>query len=73
MNNLTEKQKEIYNAIVNYYNDTWRMPRVRDLTSITGKSIKTVWDYLRRIEDKGYIKIKKKKKRGIEIIKELED
>ena len=56
MDQLTQKQNEIYHAIVNYFNTYSYFPTIREICEITGrKSTATIKDYLTQLDRKGYI------------------
>ena len=70
MEELTEKQEEMYNAIKDYILFHGYSPSVRDLCEITGKrSTATVLFGLRIFKQKGYISTDEKISRSIKVLK----
>lgn len=68
---MTERQKEVYEAIKKYIEENKISPTVRELCKITGyKSTSTVHDILDRLQDKGYINKRKDSPRSIAIVRE---
>lgn len=68
---MTERQKEIYEAIKEYIEENKISPTVRELCKITGsKSTSTVHSILDRLQDKGYISKRKDSPRSIAIVGE---
>lgn len=68
-NTLTEKQKNIYNYIVNYIEMKSYAPSIREIQAELGlKSINGVVCHLTALEKKGYIKREKNKNRAITIL-----
>lgn len=54
---MTNKQKVVYDTIVDYINTHGYSPTVRELAEILGyKSSSTMHSFLKALEDKGYIK-----------------
>ena len=72
-NNLTHKQQEIYDLLVYINNVKWNIPTLSEISKITGKRKSTIWELLRKIEKKGYIKIERYKERGITLLMEEEE
>lgn len=67
---LTYMQELMLECIKKYYNDNLESPTLKELCDMAGLYAKsTVHNHLKELEQKGYISIKKKKKRGINIIK----
>ena len=57
MNNLTEREKQIYNYILNCINTSGYSPSVRDIcAALNIKSTSTVHFYLEKLKQKGYLK-----------------
>ncbi|HMB17636.1 MAG TPA: transcriptional repressor LexA [Candidatus Paceibacterota bacterium] len=73
MNFLTKKEKKVLQVINNYFKENGRMPTVRGLKDelneegMSIKSVGTVSYYLKRLEDKGFIKRDSSKNRGIKL------
>lgn len=65
---LTERQKEIYNVILEREQLGKRPPTVGELGKILNKSRTTIFNQLKLIEKKGYLYITPKKYRGIMLI-----
>ena len=73
MGRLSEEQKEILQAIINYIDENKYSPSVRELCKITGRaSTATIHHHMKHLKDKGYIDYKENKNRTIRIIKEGE-
>ena len=71
---LTDKQKNILIKIQDYFEEYGYSPSIRDICSMTGlKSTATVFDYLNRIKEKGYIDYCKGKFRTIVILKRVDE
>ncbi|MBQ8474641.1 MAG: hypothetical protein IJ499_03150, partial [Clostridia bacterium] len=57
MNSLSEREKQIYNYILNCINSSGYSPSVRDIGAALGiKSTSTVHFYLEKLKQKGYLK-----------------
>ena len=69
---LTNNQKKLYDLLININKFEWKMPTLLELSRLTGKTKSTLWETLKNIEKRGYIKIEKNKKRGITLILEEE-
>lgn len=52
---LTKKQESIYQSIKRYIKENKEAPTVRELAQIHNKSISTIYDYIVKLKDKGYI------------------
>ncbi len=63
--NLTEKQKKILEFIVNFVKEHKISPTTREIAAHFNIAPKNVLKYLKILEEKGYIKRKKKVSRGI--------
>lgn len=72
MQKLTKKEKIVFESIKDFFNRTGKKPTVRELKQqiaekgLCFKSIRSVFLYLNRLEEKGLIK-RTRKSRGIEI------
>lgn len=67
---LTDKQKYIFDIIVEYIDKEKMPPTTRELCELTGlSSTSTVHAYLKKLEQKGYISKKKVSPRSIKILK----
>lgn len=66
---LTQKQADIYNAIVKYKMEKGYAPTLYELSNILNKSIGAIQHRLKILERKGYISVEKGKVRTINIIK----
>lgn len=68
---LTKRQKQIYDCICASIRDNGYPPSVREICKSVGlKSTATVYNHLVRIEDKGYIRRDSSKTRAIEVLHE---
>ena len=67
---LTSKQVELYDVLLDYYKKNFRTPTLAELIKITGKAKSTLSEMLKRMEEKGCIKVKKYQNRGIRLILE---
>lgn len=68
---LTSKQQEIYLKIQAYFKEHYQSPTLEELKTVTKtNSINTVVQYLKALEQKGYIIRRKHAKRNIEIKEE---
>lgn len=67
---LTEKEKEVLAAIIDYIEKNGFSPSVRELCVIVGlKSTSTVHAYLKKLEEKGYIERLEKSPRALRVVK----
>lgn len=67
---MTEKQEKIYNIIKEFIKKNGYSPTVREIGEIAKlKSSSTIFEYLRILEDKGYITSEKGKPRTIRVVK----
>lgn len=72
MGMLTEGQMFILNTISKYMEENEMSPTVRELCRITDiKSTATIYGYLKRLENKGYIHKKDKTARSIKVTDKL--
>ena len=63
---LTQKEKDVYEYISECFDKNGYAPSVRDICSAVGiKSTSSVHEYLRRLENKGYIKKSSGKSRAL--------
>lgn len=68
-NKLTFMQELVLDSIKKYYQDNYKSPTLIELCDMVGLYAKsTIHQHLKNLEKKGYIKIEKKKKRGIVLI-----
>lgn len=67
-NALTRTQQEVYDFILNRYNNGYRMPTIGEIARNTGRNRTTTWEILQRMQEKGYIRIKQREYRGIELV-----
>lgn len=66
---ITQKQKEVYDFLVKYTNDKGYPPSVREICeAVSLKSTSTVHGHLKRLEKKGYIYRDPTKPRALEIV-----
>ncbi|WPX08144.1 winged helix-turn-helix transcriptional regulator [Caldicellulosiruptor danielii] len=66
MQQLTERQQQILNAITNYIKEKGYPPTIRELAEMVGiKSSSTLHGHLLRLEKKGYITREKGKPRTV--------
>ena len=67
--NISQKQKEIYNFLVKYTTEKGYPPSVREICSaVSLKSTSTVHGHLKRLEKKGFIYRDPTKPRALEIL-----
>lgn len=67
---ITNKQSEVLNVIRNYMEENKMAPTVREICELTNlKSTATVYGYLSRLENKGYIYRGKNRARSIILTK----
>lgn len=67
---LTEKEKEVLQAIIDYIEVNEYIPSVREICEVVGlKSTSTVHEYLINLEDKGYIERKEKSPRAMRVLR----
>jgi len=64
---ITDRQKEILCVIQKFMQDTGMPPTVREIAKITGLSVATVHEHLRKLEKAGCIRIERGKARGIRV------
>ena len=67
---LTSKQLDLYNVILEYYTKNFRTPTLGELIRSTGKAKSTLSEMLKRMEEKGCVKVVKYQNRGIRLILE---
>jgi repressor LexA len=67
MKDLTDKQKQLYNLLLEYYSEVGYSPTLKELSEMLGVSIPAVKARLIWIEKKGYIKLVGSIHRGINI------
>ena len=71
MESLTPKQKKIYDSIVIYQNKIGYSPTTEELANINGiKSVSSIYQTLKILENKQYIVKSKLKHRNINLIEE---
>lgn len=69
---LTTKQTAVLKFLQNKINEEGRPPTIREIGERFGfKSTGTTRDYLRTLHQKGYIKLKSRQSRSIELVKSL--
>lgn len=69
MKGLTDRQREVYEFIRSYMEDTSRPPTIREIGGYFGmRSTGTVRDNLRALQRKGYIRQRPRSARGIELV-----
>ncbi|MCJ8008135.1 winged helix-turn-helix transcriptional regulator [Lederbergia wuyishanensis] len=70
MPNITTKQKEVLNAIMNYIEKNGYSPAYRDLMDDLGlKSVSTISGHMDRLKEKGYISFMPGSPRTITVLK----
>ncbi len=69
MEDLTTKQKEVYEFIKKYINNYNYSPTIREISSLFEKSVGTIYPMLKRLKSKGYITFEEGKARTIKILK----
>ena len=66
---LTEAQKKVYGTLVKHYQETGRTPTLREVCNRMGtKSSHGIWEQLRRLERKGYLRVEPGIVRGITLL-----
>lgn len=66
---LTKKQQYIYNKLVEYINKHNYSPTIEELKEMTGyTAIGSIFNFLNKLEEKGYIKRKKNMPRSITLV-----
>ena len=69
MKGLTNRQRQVYEFILSYMEDTRRPPTIREIGEHFGmRSTGTVRDNLQALEKKGYIRQRRRSARGIELV-----
>ena len=69
MKDLTNRQREVYEFILGHMESLLRPPTIREIGDHFGmRSTGTVRDNLRAIQRKGYIRLKPRSARGIELV-----
>ena len=69
MNGLTNRQREVYEFILGHMESLLRPPTIREIGDHFGmRSTGTVRDNLRALQRKGYIRLKPRSARGIELV-----
>ena len=69
MKDLTKRQREVYEFILGHMESLLRPPTIREIGDHFGmRSTGTVRDNLRAIQRKGYIRLKPRSARGIELV-----
>lgn len=70
--NITKKQKEVLDFVVNYTKDNGFSPTVREIADEFGfSSPATAHEHLQNLKDKGFLKINPDQIRGIELAKKI--
>ena len=69
MKQLTEKQKSMFEYIMDYVSKQGYPPTIRELGLTFGITPKGAYDHLKAIEKKGYVRCKKNSSRAIELLK----
>jgi repressor LexA len=71
MNDLTKQQEKILNTIIKITQENGYSPSIREIGAEAGlSSSSTVYNHIKNLEKKGYIKKRPGKSRGIELIKD---
>jgi len=66
---LNDKESKLLNTIVKYINENGFSPSIREIGEIVGyKSTSTVYRYLEKLEEKGYIERKENSPRALKVI-----
>ena len=69
MKDLTPRQRQVYEFILSYIENTFRPPTIREIGEHFGmKSTGTVRDNIRALDRKGYIRQQPRSARGIELV-----
>lgn len=69
MEDLTSKQKEVYEFIKKYIKNYNYSPSIRDISLIFERSVGSIYPMLKRLKKKGYITFGEGKARTIKILK----
>jgi repressor LexA len=69
MKELTERQDEVLNFIINVMKEKGFPPTIREIADQFSITAKGAYDHLKAVEKKGYIKTSKNQSRAIEILK----
>ena len=60
---MTEKEEVVYQKIIKYYKENKRIPTIRELLrELNYKSTNTIYQYMKKLESKGYLKRNKNNK-----------
>lgn len=60
---MTEKEQIVYQKIIKYYKENKRIPTIRELLKeLNYKSTNTIYQYIKKLENKGYLKRNKNNK-----------
>ena len=63
MKNLSKKQEIFYNLLIEFYNNNYRFPCLKDIVNITGfKTYSNIYRYIESLSNKKYISYDKNKK-----------
>lgn len=66
---MTERQREVYEAIITYIDDNKISPTIRELCEILNvRSTSTMYGLVNRLAEKGLIKKKKDSPRSISVV-----
>lgn len=67
---MTKKQENIYNIIKKFIEDKGYAPSIREIAQASNlRSSSTVFSYLKKLKEKGYITFEENKPRTIRILK----
>lgn len=69
MEELTQRQEEVLKTIINFIKTKGYVPTIIELADVLNINIKTCYEFLMRLENKGYIEKKKGSSRGIFLTK----
>ncbi|KKQ93322.1 MAG: hypothetical protein UT66_C0053G0007 [candidate division CPR2 bacterium GW2011_GWC1_39_9] len=67
--NLTQKQQNVLNEIIKYFDANTKSPTYQELASIIGVSHVTIIQYLNYLKDKKWIDLSRNRSRSIKILK----
>ena len=66
---LNDKESKLLTSIVKYIDENGYSPSIRDLRELSGiKSTSTVYKYLKRLEEKGYIERRENSPRALRVV-----
>ena len=67
MSELTTRQREVLEFIYDFMSKTNYSPSISEIAESFGMNLKTIYEFLEKLEEKGYIEREKRKSRSIKI------